>query len=180
MQQGDDGGGIGGSGGSGSGYVNADGTWSRTGVVLAANPTKLCYGTSKRAFVFMMYDHLDDTRSSTSIEISSRPASAVAEFNEGVRKHRKSSKKRRRDWRLEQWVGPFKHRREARQFQIKWSRAPCRFDDRVLKGAELARDLDLDVFTFRKADLLQRVEQAHTPPPPSATTQAVDPVVSVV
>jgi hypothetical protein len=167
MQQRDDGG--------GGGYVNADGTWSGTGAVAA--PKKLCYGTSKRAFVFMMYDHLDETRASTSIEISSRPASAVAEFNEGVRKHRKSSKKRRRDWRLEQWVGPFKHRREARQFQIKWARAPCRFDDRVLKGAELARDLDLNIFTFHKADLLQRVEAAHAPATP---TESVDVVVCAV
>lgn len=108
----------------------------------------------KRKFVFLMFDELDKSRMTTSIETSSDPPAAVAEFNGGKRKHRKSGRDAKRDWRLEQWIGPFKHRSMASQFQTKWNRAPRALMSRVIKGAELAFENNVDLFTFRPRELI--------------------------
>jgi hypothetical protein len=110
-----------------------------------------------------MFDELDETRTTTSIDVSHNPASAVVQFNTGARAHRKNGKRRRRDWKLEEWVGPFARRRAALAFQARWARSPCAFAVRARRGAELAREQNLDIFSFHSAELAAALEQ-----PPSA------------
>jgi hypothetical protein len=138
--------------------VTPTGTWSRGGAVTAVDNTEV----HEALWVFLMFDELDKTRNTTSIHISKIPASAVAQFNSGKRDHRKNSKYVVRDWKLEQWIGPFKSREEARMFANRWARSQCALYTRVMRGAELARDhkpMSLDVFSFHK----QRLIEALTP-----------------
>jgi hypothetical protein len=119
------------------------------------------------SWVFMMFDALDETRSTTSIDVSHNPASAVAQFNSGARAHRKNCKRRRRDWKLEEWVGPFARRRAALAFQARWARAACAFDVRARRGAELAREQHLDIFSFHDSWLAEILAQPPPAPPAS-------------
>lgn len=113
------------------------------------------------AFVFLMFDEQDAERATSSIEVSRRPETAVCQFNSGVRKHRKSSKTYEPMWRLELWIGPFRSRGDAVQFQQQWNRAPARlFEERVLHGAKLAsKHGGVNVFTFHDDGLRKLLEQ---------------------
>lgn len=117
----------------------------------------------------MMYDELDKTRSTTSIDVSHNPASAVAQFNSGARAHRKNCKRHRRDWKLEEWVGPFARRRAALAFQARWARAACAFDVRAVRGAELAREQQLDIFSFHSDWLTKALASAAAAPASAAS-----------
>lgn len=118
-------------------------------------------------WVLLMFDELDLTLNTTSIHVSKIPASAVAQFNTGKRELRKNTKNRKREWKLEQWIGPFISRDEARVFAGRWARSQCALYARVMRGAELARDykpVPLNVYTFHKQQLIEELTPTNTQP----------------
>ncbi len=108
-------------------------------------------------WVYLMFDEADKTHNTTSIDVSRHPEVAVTEYNSGKRAHRKNGKKNRRDWRLEQWIGPFAKRRLAKLFHARWARSACALDVRTVRGAELALEENLTVFSFHRERLCDAV-----------------------
>jgi len=103
---------------------------------------------SLQLWVYLMFDEADATRRTTSLDISRRPATAVSEYKSGKRVHRKNGKKITRDWRLEQWCGPFARKRLAKHFLARWSRSACALAVRARRGAELALEEGVNVYSF--------------------------------
>ena len=105
-------------------------------------------------FVYLMFDNNDkDTEQTTSIEIAANPAADVLRYNRGLNKHRKSGKANARDWRLQQWVGPFNAYEAAKAFQSHWTRAANNLAQRIVRGAQLALSLHLAVYSMNEAKL---------------------------
>lgn len=99
-------------------------------------------------FVYLMFDQNDVKTETTAIEISSHPPRDVLRYNEGVKKNRKSGKCHTRDWRLKQWIGPFNTLDAASLFQSAWAHSVKNLDKRAERGAELAKDMELAVFSM--------------------------------
>ena len=100
-------------------------------------------------FVYLMFDNNDVRTETTAIEISANPPVDVLRYNEGSKKNRKSGSALVRDWRLQQWIGPFNTLEAAVCFQTTWSHGAKNLAKRIARGAELARDAKLAIFTIR-------------------------------
>lgn len=100
-----------------------------------------------------MFDNNDKDEQTTSIEIAANPASDVLRYNRGIKKHRKSGKAHTRDWRLQQWVGPFNRYEAAQMFQSHWTRSGRDLAMRIVRGAQLALSLRLAVYSMEEAKL---------------------------
>jgi len=104
-------------------------------------------------FVYLMYDNNDADVQTTSIEIACNPARDVLRFNRGLKKHRKSGKANSRDWRLQQWIGPFNRFEAAQHFQAHWARGGSDLATRILRGAQLASTLNLAIYSMDEIKL---------------------------
>jgi hypothetical protein len=154
--------------------ITDDGLWKReprneddiASAVSVSTSTTVCDLSSvpakHRTFVFLMFDERDETRKTTSIEMSHNPPEAVSEFNSGERTHRKNGKNNVRVWKLAQWIGPFRHRRDARNFLARWHRSLCNLEERERRGLELAFEDNLNLFTYEKRRLID-MAKASTP-----------------
>lgn len=99
-------------------------------------------------FVFLMFDNNDVKAETTAIEIAVNPPAEVLRYNEGAKKKRASGKAMARDWRLQQWIGPFNTLDAAAYFQTAWAHSGKHLAKRIARGAQLARDMNLAVFTM--------------------------------
>ena len=99
-------------------------------------------------FVYLMFDQNDAKTETTAIEIAANPAEDVLRYNEGAKKNRKSGKAHTRDWRLQQWIGPFNTAEAATLFQTVWAHSAKNLDKRIKRGAQLAIDMELAIFTM--------------------------------
>jgi len=104
-------------------------------------------------FVYLMYDNNEADAQTTSIEIASNPPKDVLKFNRGLKKHRKSGKANSRDWRLQQWIGPFNKYEAAQNFQAHWARGGSDLVTRIVRGAQLASTLNLAIYTMDEKKL---------------------------
>lgn len=89
-------------------------------------------------------------RNHTHIGKSRNAVRKVRLHNEGrVNSGKRSTRTSAPYWRLEQWVGPFESRNEARDFQRLWFRNTKGIKLRIEKGVELARAHSLRCYTPR-------------------------------
>jgi hypothetical protein len=104
-------------------------------------------------FVYLMFDKNDDKLQTTAIEIASNPAVDVLKYSKGMQKNRKCGKAVTRDWRLQQWVGPFNLYESAQCFQARWARVGRDLTLRIVTGAQMALQLQLAVYSMDKPKL---------------------------
>jgi len=109
-------------------------------------------------FVYLMFDNNDKKGQTTAIEISINPADDVLKYNRGIKKHRKSGKANTRDWRLQQWIGPFNLYESAECFQKQWTRIGRDLSTRIVRGAQLALSLRLAIYSMDENRLRSLLE----------------------
>jgi hypothetical protein len=88
----------------------------------------------------------------THIGKSREPVRKVLRHNEGmVTSHKRSTRSSAPHWRLEEWVGPFATRRDARLFQTSWFRNTKGVKTRMERGIQLANEYNVICYTPRAA-----------------------------
>ena len=103
-------------------------------------------------FAFLMVNTLASEKTHTYIGTSRNPPAKVSAFNRGDIRSRKNTKQGRPHWRIEQMVGPFDTRDDARRFRVAWDDHTRGIQPRIKKGQMLARQWKLECWSMRMAE----------------------------
>jgi len=104
-------------------------------VYLMACPSELAV-SSKR-----MFTHIGKSRD---------PVGKVQKHNQGfVNSHKRSTRANAPHWKIEEWVGPFRTREDARDFQKLWFCKTKGVKTRAQRGAQLATEHNVVCYTTR-------------------------------